>query len=162
MSESGREMRVTRTEDEPAIMAISRAVGVFSAEEVDTVQELLDEYRTRGAEVSGYHFLSCLVDRRVAGYACYGPRALTDGTYDLFWIATDPAVQGRGIGGALSARCAELVKSVGGRLLVAETSGLPQYAPTRRFYETHGYRLEANITDFYAPGDDLCIFILRV
>ena len=162
MSEPAREIRVTRPEDEAAIMAISRAVVVFSGEEVDTVQELLDEYRTHGAEISGYHFLSCLVDGRVAGYACYGPRALTEGTYDLFWIATDPAAQGKGVGGALSARCAELVKSLGGRLLVAETSGQPKYAPTRRFYETHGYRLEATVTDFYAPGDDLCIFILRV
>ena len=162
MSDTTAEIRPTLPEDFAANMAISRAVGVFSAEEVDTVQELIDEFQARGPEVSGYHFLTCTDGARVAGFACYGPRALTDGVYDLFWIATDPAVQGKGIGAALSARCAQEVRARGGRLLIAETSGLPQYIPTRRFYEHHGYTLDATIADFYSPGDNLCIFVLRV
>jgi GNAT superfamily N-acetyltransferase len=162
MSNGVPDIRVTRPEDFDAIMALARAVALFSDEEVDTVQELLDDYRSQGPDVSGYHFLSCLVDGRVVGFACYGPRALTEGTYDLYWIATDPAMQGRGIGAALSERCGQEVRALGGRLLVAETSGLPKYAPTRRFYDTHGYRLEATIPDFYAPGDDLAIYILRL
>lgn len=156
------DIRVTRPEDFAGIMAISRAVGVFTDEEVDTVQELLDEYQGRGADESGYHFLTCMDGARVAGFACYGPRALTDGTYDLFWIATDPAIQGKGVGGALSERCAQEVKALGGRLLVAETSGMDKYAPTRRFYLNHKYTLDAQIADFYSPGDDMCIFVLRV
>lgn len=162
MSAVAPQIRITRPEDADAIMAISRAVGVFSDEEIATVKELLDEYEAMGPEASGYYFLSYVMDGRVVGFACYGPRALTEGTYDLYWVATDPSVQGKGVGAALSTRCAELAKAGGGRLLVAETSSLTKYAPTRRFYETHGYALEATIRDFYAPGDDLVVYVLRL
>lgn len=46
----------------------------------------------------------------------------------------------------------------GGRLLLVETSSTPAYTSARRFYETSGYRCEATIHDFYAPGDNLLIF----
>jgi len=43
-------------------------------------------------------------------------------------------------------------------MVLVETSGTPAYTPARRFYESCGYRYEAVIHDFYAPGDDLIIF----
>jgi ribosomal protein S18 acetylase RimI-like enzyme len=92
------------------------------------------------------------------GYACFGPHSLTQGTYDLYWIVVDPTAQGRGIGHALLARVEAEVQARGGRLLLVETSGTPAYAPARRLYETSGYRCEAVVHDFYAPGDDLLIF----
>jgi len=70
----------------------------------------------------------------------------------------DPAAQGRGIGHALLARVEAEVQARGGRLLLIEKSGTSPYAPARRLYETSGYRREAVIHDFYAPGDDLIIF----
>jgi ribosomal protein S18 acetylase RimI-like enzyme len=92
------------------------------------------------------------------GYACFGPHPLTQGTYDLYWIVVDPVAQGHGIGHALLARVEAEVQARGGRLLLVETSGTLAYAPARRFYESSGYRCEATIHDFYAPGDDLVIF----
>ncbi len=72
------------------IHSITANAGVFSQEEVECVDELWQEYLAQGAEKSGY---SWLVDRdedgRLLGYSCYGPRALTSGTFDLFWIAVD-------------------------------------------------------------------------
>jgi GNAT superfamily N-acetyltransferase len=153
---------VTRTEEAGTILAIARGVGVFDDEEVATVDELLREYLSKGAHKSGYTFLSCRAGERVLGFACCGPRALTCGTFDLFWIATAKEAQGHGVGGALARRVAQEVKSLGGRLIVAETSGRPDYAPTRRFYETHGYACAAAIADFYAPGDDLAIYVQRL
>ncbi len=153
---------ITQPEEAAAILAISRDVQVFDAEEVATVDELLREYIGQGADKSGYHFLSCWADGRVVGFACYGPRALTQGTFDLFWIATDKAAQGRGVGAALLQRVAQEVRALGGRLIIAETSSLPHYAPTRRFYETHGYERAATIADFYAPGDHLVIYVQRL
>jgi hypothetical protein len=41
----------------------------------------------------------------------------------------------------------------------AETSSRPQYEPTRSFYRACGYRLEARLEDFYAPGDGKVIFL---
>lgn len=93
------------------------------------------------------------------GYACYGPHALTEGTYDLYWIAVDPAAQGQGVGHALLARVEAEVRGQGGRLLVIETSGTAAYEAARRLYTSGGYGLEATIRDFYAPGDSLLIFV---
>jgi len=96
------------------------------------------------------------------GFACYGPRPLTRGTFDLYWIAVRRTAQGRGVGRALLQRVAQEVRAMGGRMIVAETSGRPDYEPTRRFYEAHGYVREATVADFYAPGDDLVIYVQRL
>jgi ribosomal protein S18 acetylase RimI-like enzyme len=83
---------------------------------------------------------------------------LTQGTFDLYWIVVTPTAQGRGIGHALLSRVEAEVYTRGGRLLLIETSGTPTYAPARQLYEACGYRCEAVIHDFYAPGDDLLAF----
>ncbi|MBN1888662.1 MAG: GNAT family N-acetyltransferase [Thermoflexales bacterium] len=153
----------TRPEEVDAIRAIIRGVGAFDDEEVMIGDELVREYLSRGALASGYTFLSCRSDGRVLGFACYGPRALTHGnTFDLYWIAVDKSAQGRGAGGALLQRVAQAVQAMGGRLIIAETSGRADYLPTRRFYETHGYERAATIPDFYAPGDDLVVYVQRL
>jgi hypothetical protein len=48
-----------------------------------------------------------------------------------------------------------------GRMLLIETSSLPHYEPTRRFYLKHGYEQAAVLRDFYAEGDDMVIFCKR-
>lgn len=152
----------TRTEDADAILAIAHDAGVFDTEEVVTVNELLRDFFTLGSQGSGYYFLSCRVSERVVGFACYGPHPLTHGTFDLYWIATEQAMRGHGIGGALLERVVNDVRALGGRLLVVETSGRADYAPTRHFYETHRCSHAATVPDFYAPGDDLIIYVQRV
>ncbi len=98
----------------------------------------------------------------VLGYACFGERALTHGAYDLFWIVTAPRAGRQGIGGHLLACVATEVRRMNGRLIIAETSGRPDYAPTRAFYEKYQYTAEAMVRDFYAPGDDLVIYVHRL
>jgi D-alanine-D-alanine ligase len=131
---------------------------VFNKEEVECVDELFEEFLTQGSELSGYYFLVEKEDERVLGYACYGPRSLTSGTYDLYWIAVDPSIHRGGVGRRLLAASEEAVRTLGGRLIVLETSGLPEYEPTRKFYLATGYTLEATLKDFYKDGDDLVIF----
>ena len=82
------------------ILEISRNVGVFSQEEVDTVDELFQGYLNDPVR-SGYNYLSCRKDGRLAGFACWGPTALSRGTVDMYWICTDKAFQGQGIAGEL-------------------------------------------------------------
>jgi predicted N-acetyltransferase YhbS len=76
----------------------------------------------------------------------------------LYWIAVDPAAQGRGVGRALLERVEAEVRARGGRLLLIETSDLPAYAAARRLYQAGGYRREATVHDFYGPGDSLVIY----
>jgi ribosomal protein S18 acetylase RimI-like enzyme len=144
--------------DGPSILEITNRVGIFNPTEQDCVLELWNEYLDK-QEASGYEFLVCSRDGgAVQGYACYGPHALTEGTYDLYWIAVDPAAQGQGVGHALMAQVEAGVRAREGRLLLIETSTLASYAPARRLYTAAGYGLEATVRDFYEPGDDLLIF----
>ena len=144
--------------DGDGILRITATAGVFSKEEVDCVAELWDEYLRNGSEKTGYFFIVMKEEGNVLGYACYGPRALTDSTYDLYWIAADRNVKRRGVGRALMEQSEKDVAALGGRLLVVETSGKAEYAPTRAFYEGIGYNKAAVITDFYADGDDLVVY----
>jgi ribosomal protein S18 acetylase RimI-like enzyme len=143
-------------------LEISRQTGVFDTEELATVQELLTEYFSLGAQKSGYYFLSCREAERVIGFACYGPRALTQGTFDLFWIATTPTATRQGVGHVLLEHVAQEIRAMQGRLIIAETSGRPEYAPARHFYEKYNYQRAATIADFYAPGDDLVLYVYRL
>jgi ribosomal protein S18 acetylase RimI-like enzyme len=148
--------------DGPQVRRIAARAGVFSREEVECVGEIWEEYCTEGPQRSGYNFIVCREGKQVLGFACYGPRDLTDGVFDLYWIAVDPAARSNGVGRALLAACEEAVKQAGGRMLIAETSGTQPYEPTRKFYAGLGYENEARLRDFYSIGDDLMIFVKRI
>ena len=148
--------------DGPQIRDITARAGVFSREEVDCVSELWGEYLTLGAKECGYNFIVERDGERVLGYACYGPRDLTDGVFDLYWIAVDPDARRSHVGRGLLTACENEVLKAGGRMVIAETSGTPHYEPTRRFYFGMGYTIEASIKDFYLIGDDLMIFTKRL
>jgi ribosomal protein S18 acetylase RimI-like enzyme len=156
-------MIITATEaDGPQIQSIAARAGVFSQEEVDSVSVMWTEYLTLGIEGSGYHFIVYREANQVLGFAIYGPRDLTDGVFDLYWVAVDPAARCNGIGRSLLTTCEDAAREMGGRMLIAETSGTPLYEPTRKFYFSVGYENEACIKDFYTIGDDLRIFIKRL
>jgi GNAT superfamily N-acetyltransferase len=101
-------------------------------------------------------------DRTLVGYACYGATPATDRTYDLYWIAVDPAVQGTGAGTHLIAEVERRLEDAGARMLVIETSSRAEYEPTRRFYLARGYTEAARVGEFYAPGDDRVIYTKRL
>lgn len=148
--------------DGPQIKDIAARAGVFSREEVDCVGEIVDEYLSTGSEVCGYHFVVYRDEEKVLGFACYGPRDLADGVYDLYWIAVDPNSRRDGVGRTLLTFSETAVRSIGGRMLIAETSGTPHYESTRKFYLGMGYAAEATIRDFYTEGDDLVVFVKRL
>lgn len=148
--------------DKAQIHDITARAGVFSQEEIDSVPEMFDEYLRYGTEGDGYHFLVYREGEQVLGYAIYGYRDLTDGVYDLYWIAVDLNARRKSVGRKLLTACEAAVRNAGGRMVIAETSGTAEYESTRRFYLGTGYVNEATIRDFYKPGDDLCIFIKRL
>lgn len=148
--------------DKKQIHDITARAGVFSQEEIDSVPVMFDEFLEYGTEDDGYHFIVYREGEQVLGFAIFGYRDLTDGVYDLYWIAVDPNARRKGVGRALITACEAAVHKVGGRILIAETSGTAEYASTREFYVNMGYDNEATIKDFYKPGDDLKIFTKRV
>jgi ribosomal protein S18 acetylase RimI-like enzyme len=150
-------LRPTRPEDSAALLRIAGAEPLFSPEEAATVDELLTDYLTR-ADHHGYHFLTAEIDGQVVGFSCHGPTPMTTGTFDLYWICIDAGHKGQGLGKALLAKVEAEVRNSGGRMIVLDTSGRPDYAPTRAFYEHAGYTRTALIPEFYAPGDDLVVY----
>jgi ribosomal protein S18 acetylase RimI-like enzyme len=155
------EIRPTRRLDRARILAITRAEPLFEPDESAVVAELLDDYFGRD-DHHGYYFLSAVEGKKLLGYACYGPTALTDGTFDLFWICVDRASARQGIGGRLLDEVEGQIADMQGRMIVLETSGRTDYLPTWRFYEKQGYTLQARIPEFYRPGEDLLIYAKRL
>ncbi|MBN1345422.1 MAG: GNAT family N-acetyltransferase [Phycisphaerae bacterium] len=154
----GLELRdVVRPSDVEAVGELVRATGVFAPYEVDVAVELVQERLARGV-ASGYWFVFAEGDGRMAGYACYGPIACTVGSFDLYWIAVRPNLQGLGIGRWLLGEVEARAGRDGGRRMYVETSSRGAYDATRRFYEKHGYVQEAFLADFYAPGDGKVIY----
>jgi len=151
-------IKLPEKKDGAQIQSITAKNTGFNQDEVECVDELWEEYLSHGSEISGYYFLVDIEDDHVLGYACYGPRSLTSGTFDLYWIAVDPTIHRGGVGRKLLTASEEAILKLGGRLIVLETSGLPVYEPTRKFYLATGYTLEATLKDFYSDGDDLVIF----
>jgi GNAT superfamily N-acetyltransferase len=149
------------TSERADIARVTQAAGVFQGDEFTTPLELFDGY-VHDPAASGYYFLSARRDGRVAGYACFGPTPLTEATFDLYWMVVESAAHGQGIGRAMFERVTKEVVQRQGRLLMIWTSGTPEYAGTRSFYTRVGCQLEAQISDFYRPDDDLCIFSFRI
>ena len=107
---------------------------------------------------SGYFFVLAERHGELVGYSCWGPTPATEGTFDLYWIAVKPRVHGTGVGKALLEHSEALVKSLGGRLLVAETSSRASYDGTRMFYQRTKFIEAARIKDYYSIGDDLVVY----
>ncbi|HSJ62765.1 MAG TPA: GNAT family N-acetyltransferase [Gemmatimonadaceae bacterium] len=152
--------------------AILHATGVFSPDEIRVARELLEDAAAHdGGRGSASHqsspppysFLGSFTpDGELVGFACYGPTPGTDRTYDLYWIAVDPA---RGRAGFASLLIEEVERRLQGqtaRLLVVETSSRSDYLPARRFYARRGYAEAARVAGFYAPDDDRIILTKRI
>ena len=110
-----------------------------------------------------YEFVGAFDEREhLLGYACFGPTPATEGTYDLYWLAVDPAAQGRGAGRALVQWVERELEGRAARLLVVETSSRPDYEHTREFYARGGYVEAARVRSLYAPADDRIILTTRL
>lgn len=132
---------------------MTRAAGLFYDPEITVALEVFDDgfvdpdYESAGVEIDG----------ALVGWACWGPTPNQEGTFDLYWIVVDRGRQGSGLGTLL---LAEMWQRIAGRArtVLVETSGRADYAPTRRFYERHGYRQVGVEVGHYGPGDDLIRF----
>ena len=147
--------------DKTAVMMILRSTPEFLPREIVVAEELIDAFLSDGID-SGYHILVSLTDGKISGYVCYGETPMTEGTWDIYWIAVDQTLQGKGIGAALMKAAENKIKELHGRLAVIETSSKPEYNKTRRFHASQGYVEVANIPDFYEVNDSKVIMVKRL
>ncbi len=147
--------------DKAAVVGFLRVIPEFKPVEVVVAGELIDAYLDDPAG-SGYHIAVAELDSKVVGYTCYGPTPLTEGTWDLYWIAAHPRAQREGIGKALMNYDEAKIKGMRGRLILIETASKDEYERTRRFYDSQHYELICRIPDFYEPGDDKLVLWKRL
>jgi ribosomal protein S18 acetylase RimI-like enzyme len=144
-------------EDKQQIRRILTDTKHFNDDEIKIAIELIDVY-LNDEKQQDYIIYVYENDDKAAGYICYGKRPLTDWTYDLYWIAVDPNIRGKGIGSRLVKHMEADLQSQGGRLILIETSGKAEYENERKFYTKNGYEVQTIIKDFYRSGDDLYVY----
>ena len=153
-------IRAALEADTDELVRIADGTKVFKPLELATLRELLSDYHA--GDCVGHHAVSYELDGRPVGFAYYAPTPMTAGTWHTYWIFVDKGIQARGIGTELLKHIEAEIIGSGGRLLLIETSGLPSYIPTRKFYLKHGYEETGTIRDFYSDGDDQVIFRKRL
>ena len=154
------EIKPLSAADRPQLADLLSRIETFSQEEALCALELIDLALTPNNK--DYQVLVADRDGKVVGYVCYGPTPMTQGCYDLYWIASAPEVRGQGIGAALISAMEGDIRRRQGRLIRVETSAMEAYGPTRGFYAGMHYKEEARFRDFYKVGEDLIILAKRV
>jgi ribosomal protein S18 acetylase RimI-like enzyme len=155
------ELRAIAAPDREPLLAMLRTIPQFKPDEVLVAEELIDA-SIRDPQGTGYECIVGYQLEQLVGYVCFGPTPMTDATWDLYWIAVAPGLQGRGIGKYLYNACIDRVRKRGGEQMRIETSSQELYAATGGFYERLGFSIDGRLKDFYARGDDLLIFYRKI
>nr|WP_294167851.1 GNAT family N-acetyltransferase [uncultured Sphingomonas sp.] len=140
------------SDDLPALKRVIDANGLFPSEMLDGMTAAY----LAGDEAGGLWLTDD--DGGPVGVVYLSPERMTTGTWNMLLIAVHPDRQGRGRGTGLVRHVEQILTDRGQRILLVETSGLPEFEDTRRFYRTRGYQEEARIREFYAAGEDKVIF----
>lgn len=154
-------IRPTTPADTEDLVAIAQGTGVFKPHEIVALREVLADYFATN-QADGHVAVTLERDGKPIGFAYYAPADMTDRAWTLWWIAVDKTVHARGLGTRLLHKAEADARAAGGRVMFIETSGLPYYELTRRFYVKHGYETEATLRDYYADGDDMVVFRKRL
>jgi ribosomal protein S18 acetylase RimI-like enzyme len=147
--------------DTPGLLQLAEQTGVFKPLEVQTFGEVIDDYYDY-TQAMGDRAVTYARDAKLLGFAYYATEDMTDRTWNLWWIIVAKECQSAGIGSHLLRHAEDDIRGQQGRVLFIETSSLPQYEPSRRFYTKHGYAQVALLPDYYTDGDDMLVFRKRL
>jgi ribosomal protein S18 acetylase RimI-like enzyme len=150
-------IRPTVPADTPALLKIAEGTGVFKPHEIVALNEVISDYHASG-DGQEHHAITYEKDGQIIGFAYYAPAAMTDRTWYLYWIAVSKQTQARGVGGYMLRHAEDEIRKLKGRVLFIETSSLPHYELTRKFYLKHGFEVTAVLRDYYSDGDDMVVF----
>ncbi len=150
-------IRKIKQADVDAVKNILERIPTFTQKEVEVAMELV-HIAANNLMQTDYNVFVYENGGRILGYHCTGKRPLTDGVYDLYWIAADPNSEIKGIGKSLLDHAEAFVKESKGRWFLAETSSKESYSRTRNFYLRNNFSIVSQINDFYSVGDHLVVF----
>ena len=113
-------IRRIKQADVGAVEKILKKIPAFTTVEVDVAMELVNIAANNPMQ-EDYHVFVYELENSILGYHCTGKRPLTDGVYDLYWIASDQESNVKGIGKSLLEHAEAFVAQNKGRWLLAET-----------------------------------------
>lgn len=145
-------IRPTTAHDHQALIDLATQSGLFEPDQT----ELLAEMLAQPSETDVW--LTDEQDGVPVGVAYLAPEKMTDGTWNLYWIAVHPGVQRQGRGRALLAYVETWLREREQRMLLVETAGIDEFDYVRQFYASQGYRSVACIPEFYEAGVDKIVF----
>jgi ribosomal protein S18 acetylase RimI-like enzyme len=147
-------IRHTKAKDTEAIMRMVADSGQFDDEGQGYVRETLENH-LEGE--SGEIWLTA-DDGEPVGVAYCAPEPVASGAWNLQMLWTRADRNRVGHGDSLVKHLEAELRNRNARLLIVETSGLPDFAPARAFYVKCGFIHEATIRNFFAVGDDKLVF----
>jgi len=139
--------------DLPVLRKVVDATELFPGEMID---EMIAPFFAGGDCPDGW--LTYDTGKGPQAVVYYAPERMTEGTWNLYLIAVHPTLQGQGIGAALMAHVEQTLAQAGHRILLVETSDLPDFERTRNFYHKIKYTEEARIREFYTEGEGKVVF----
>ena len=145
---------------EGAIAAI-RSVPEFFYER-DFLQAEISYRAFASRHMPGSLFLTARRGQEVFAVIGAVPRLDADRVYFLASFAVKKSSRGGGIGRTLLTAMEERLRQNGARILFTETTTSAYCDGTRAFYEAMGYRLVAEVPDFWADGDPLALYEKRL
>lgn len=146
-------IRAVKKEDLNALKVVIDSSELFPNELLDDmIADFFEE------ETSEAIWLTTIEDDQPISIAFCAPEEMTDGAYNLYLIAVHKTHQGKGVGGKMMEHLERQLREDGQRILLVETSSLPEYELTRQFYLNLNYHQEAVIRDFYQEGEDKVVF----
>lgn len=149
-------IRFTTPEDTDALLVLAEATGLFEADQIEDLFQMLDQHFNSGIASPGIWLTD--YDSKPVGIAYVAPERMTHGTWNLYLIAIHPDHQKQGRGAALLQNIEQMLTERGGRVLLVETAGTDDFEYVRKFYRNSGYEEEARIRDFYIDGVDKVVF----
>ena len=147
-------IRNTVRTDKAALLSIVKNSGQFDEAGLAHVEQTLESHL--GGE--GESLWLTADDGEPVGVAYCAPEPVTQGTWNLLMLWTRKDKEGQGHGAALISHIEQALADRSCRLLIVETSGLPEFENARAFYGKSEFSQEARIRDFFAAGDDKLVY----
>ncbi len=150
-------IRAALKEDQNKILSLAGVIGLFESEEIQSVEDLFKGW-AQGQLGESPKWIVFQEGEAIIGTAYYAPEQFADGTWNVYFIGVHLDYQRSEVGSKMMRYIEETLAHDDVRVLLVETSSLPNLMKARNFYNKLGYDQEARIREFYKAGEDKIIF----
>ncbi len=154
------EIRPAAAEDAAAIFTITEQTGMFSADELGFMREMI-ESDLHDASGERRWFVAAS-EEDIGGAGCLSPEPLQDDVQNLLFLGVRRDRRRGGLATSLVRDAVETARRTGARLLLVETSSGDLFVAARALYRGLGFEVDGRIRDYYGAGEDKVIFRLTL